>query len=172
MTSLQYADDAPARMDRAGALHDIPLRLLGTTVAAAIALGIAALGADSNAILGRSSPPLGILGLPGVALLGWFIGPSVARAGVGRTLGLGLVMGLAAEPLGVITVVATLAVDSLRTAGADPASLIVGIPMLTVLGVIYGVVALVVTLPAGVAWAVATRVLVALGARLRAATAR
>jgi hypothetical protein len=154
---LERSNDAPlegrwtiARLDPTGA------RRVGSVVAGLVAalIGAAevALG-TSEAAVGSS---LGLLGFPGVALAGWWLGPAVWKASLAGVVGLGVAMGLLAEPLGV----AAFLVASVPALAGGPdalATLVVGVPMLFILGVMFAAFTLVITIPAGLVWAVGVR---------------
>jgi hypothetical protein len=150
------------------------IRAVGLVVGVCVSLGVGLLPVEGG--LGFALPTSGlvelaILGAPVAAFLGWQLAPRVWNAGPGRVAGVGLAMGVLAEPLGVAVVVVAMIVGGLGSiASSDGGALSVFVlaPMLWLIGFFYGVIVLPITIPAGLLWAATVRSIAWL-ARRRAA---
>jgi hypothetical protein len=140
-----------------------PGRWLGGLAGGLVALGVSGIGL----ILGTDTETgfvflsdgglveLGILGVPIGFLVGRALLPAARADGIGWALFVGLWFGIVAPPLGAIEIV-----FGTLWPGANPTGFgdtVVGLVVLLPIAMAYSFVAAVVTLPAGIAWAVLVR---------------
>jgi hypothetical protein len=133
--------------------------LVGSGVAVLIAFALAmvgqARGGDTSNLI-----TLGFLaGLPGVpvvGVIGWWLGPRAAAPGWPDTTMAGVKMGIGAAVGGDILVSAVVTIGALSSDTSSPAVLLVGF-VIALVGLFYAAMFLVLTIPAGLAWALAVR---------------
>jgi hypothetical protein len=141
-----------------------PGRWIGGLIGAGLSLLVAVIGGlglretDFGFAI-QSTTQLGLFGIPVGAVLGtlfWPIGRRVRGFGV---LGVGLAIGVLALPLGDLIIVTTLAASALSERTVDLAAALVSALSMSIIGLVFSVVAAPITIPVGIAWAVIVRLL-------------
>ena len=143
-----------------------PGRWLGGLVGGLVSLGVAAVGlvaggAPSDGALldlGGGFFGIGLLGVPIGVLVGRALLPAARGGGLGRGLLVGLGFGLIAPPLGAIEIVVGSLWPTANSTG-DVGEATLGMLVLLPIAIVYSFVALVATVPAGLAWALLVRVI-------------
>ena len=137
-------------------------RFTGMVIAVAIAYATVALPPGSDA-LGPVSGlrGLGLVGAPVAALLGWWLTRWVAGAAWRIVLGIGVGMGVLAAVLGVLELAYLQLLNVLITEPDPDGSSVTVAIFIAFYGLPYAALALPITIPCGVLWAVVVRALFA-----------
>jgi len=142
----------------------VPGRWIGGLVGAGLSLLVAAIGAlglrgtDFGFAI-QSTTQLGAFGIPVGAVLGMLFWPIGRRARGLGVLGVGLAIGVLALPLGDVIIVTTLAASAVSERTVDLAGALVSALSMSIIGLVFSVVAAPITIPVGIAWAVIVRLL-------------
>jgi hypothetical protein len=133
-------------------------RFMGMLVAVAVSFATVLVPLED---LGLSSISglrgIGLIGAPVAALLGWWLTPSVAGAAWRVVLGIGVGMGVLAAVLGVFEIAYVQLLQALAYEPDLQGSSVTAAAFLALIGLPYAMLALPVTIPCGLAWAITMR---------------
>jgi hypothetical protein len=136
------------------------IRFVGALAGVAIAYVIVVLPLDALDIGWLAlTDELALIGAPVAAILGWWLTPTAVAGSLRWTLGVGLGVGGLAAPMGALAIAYLAAIQALAGVDGDVASVPAALFIATY-GLGFSVIALPVTLPAGVAWSVVVRAVV------------
>ena len=134
------------------------VRFAGALAGVAVAYVIVLLPLDDLSIGWLSFvDEVALLGAPVAALLGWWLTPGVMVGSWRRGAGIGILVGALAAPMGALTIAYLTLVTSLAGASNSSFGGVPGALFIATYGLGFSVLALPVTLPAGLAWAAVSR---------------
>jgi hypothetical protein len=151
-------------MDAVAVEQHHPGRWIGGLIGAVVSLAVSGVGL----LIGDTGEPasaffldgglvgLGLAGIPVAFLAGRALLPQGRAGGTGQGLAVGLMLGLLAPPLGAVLILFGAVVPGPSSVGLDDA---LGLLVLLPFAAVFSYVASVVTVPAGLAWAVLVRAL-------------
>jgi hypothetical protein len=133
-------------------------RFMGMLVAVAISFATVLVPLDEMGLSSISGlQGIGLIGAPVAALLGWWLTPSVAGAAWRVALGIGVRMGVLAAVLGVLEIAYVQLLQALAYEPDLQGSSVTAAALLALIGLPYAILAVPVTIPCGLAWAITMR---------------
>ncbi len=133
-------------------------RFMGMLVAVAISFATVLVPLEEMGLSSISGlQGIGLIGAPVAALLGWWLTPSVAGAPWRVALGIGVGMGVLAAVLGVLEIAYVQLLQALAYEPDLQGSCVGGSVVIALIGLPYAMLALPVTIPCGLAWAITMR---------------
>ena len=161
MTALAASDESWAsdRTDSTAVQTDHPGRWVGGAIGALTSLGaalVAMLLGDEQRGVGYDSVDIALLGIP----IGWILGRQLfpmARSGWRSALGAAALVAFAAPPLGAVEILSGAVFQTNATIGIGSSTPGLAALLLLPIAIPFSYLALIVTAPVGLAWAVLVR---------------